>query len=164
MSVPARTAKGASAATDEFRREAGSIRPKPLHERNPMASRSRLIFINLPVHDLTTSQEFFRALGFAFDPKFTDDSCACMVVSEQAYVMLLAQARFADFTSKPVADAHTATEAILCLSAESRDDVDRSRTRRSPREAAPPARRWTTASCTAAASRIPTATCGRSCG
>jgi hypothetical protein len=89
-----------------------------------MASQSRLIFINLPVHDLAASQAFFRALGFDFDPKFTDDSCACMVVSDQAYVMLLARARFADFTSKPVADAHTATEAILCLSAESRDDVD----------------------------------------
>ena len=85
---------------------------------------SRLIFINLPVRDLGASQEFFRGLGFEFDPRFTDAACACMVVSEQAYVMLLQQERFAEFTAKPVGDAHAATESILCLSAESREDVD----------------------------------------
>ena len=89
-----------------------------------MAAQSRLIFVNLPVADLAASKAFFGALGFAFDEKFTDDSCACMVVSEQAYVMLLDRGRFADFTTKPVADARTSTEAILCLSAASRDEVD----------------------------------------
>ena len=90
-----------------------------------MAAQSRLIFVNLPVADLAASKAFFGALGFTFDEKFTDDSCACMVVSEQAYVMLLDRGRFADFTTKPVADARTSTEAILCLSAASRDEVDR---------------------------------------
>ena len=85
---------------------------------------SRLIFINLPVKDLSASQEFFRGLGFGFDEKFTDESCACMVVSDQAYVMLLDEKRFADFTSNPVADARRSTEAILCVSADSREDVD----------------------------------------
>ena len=89
-----------------------------------MAIQSRLIFVNLPVADLAASKAFFGALGFTFDEKFTDDSCACMVVSEQAYVMLLDRGRFADFTTKPVADARTSTEAILCLSAASRDEVD----------------------------------------
>ena len=89
-----------------------------------MATQSRLIFVNLPVADLAASKAFFGALGFTFDEKFTDDSCACMVVSEQAYVMLLDRGRFADFTTKPVADARTSTEAILCLSAASRDEVD----------------------------------------
>jgi predicted lactoylglutathione lyase len=89
-----------------------------------MASQSRLIFVNLPVRDLSASKDFFGALGFDFDPRFTDDSCACMVVSEQAYVMLLDSSRFADFTSKPIADARTTTESILCVSAESRDAVD----------------------------------------
>ena len=88
-----------------------------------MATQSRLIFVNLPVQDVAAARAFFEALGFAFDPKFTDDSCACMVVSEQAYVMLLDKTRFADFTPKPVADA-ASTEAILCLSAEDRDGVD----------------------------------------
>jgi predicted lactoylglutathione lyase len=89
-----------------------------------MASQSRLIFVNLPVKDLPASMGFFRALGFDFDPKFTDDSCACMVVSEQAYVMLLVESRFADFTTKPVADTRASTEAILAVSAESREAVD----------------------------------------
>ena len=91
-----------------------------------MAPQSRLIFVNLPVADVARSIEFFGALGFDFDPKFTDDSCACMVVNEGAsYVMLLDQVRFADFTTTPTADAHTSTEAIICLSADDRDGVDR---------------------------------------
>jgi predicted lactoylglutathione lyase len=89
-----------------------------------MATQSRLIFVNLPVRDLSASTAYFRALGFAFDERFTDDSCACMVVSDQAYVMLLVESRFADFTTKPVVDARAGTEAILCVSAESREAVD----------------------------------------
>jgi predicted lactoylglutathione lyase len=85
---------------------------------------SRLIFINLPVTDLASSREFFGGLGFTFDEKFSDESCACMVVSEQAYVMLLDERRFAEFTPRPVADARRSTEAILCVSAGSREDVD----------------------------------------
>jgi predicted lactoylglutathione lyase len=85
---------------------------------------SRLIFVNLPVRDLPAATAFFKALGFGFDERFTDESCACMIVSEQAYVMLLTESRFADFTKKPVADARHSTEAILCVSAESRDAVD----------------------------------------
>jgi uncharacterized protein len=89
-----------------------------------MPSQSRLIFVNVPVRDLSASKEFFRGLGFEFDEKFTDDSAACMVVSEHAYVMLLVEPRFADFTDKPVADARRSTEAIIAVSAESRDEVD----------------------------------------
>jgi predicted lactoylglutathione lyase len=89
-----------------------------------MASQSRLIFINVPVKDLSASIAFFRALGFGFDERFTDESCACMVVSEQAYIMLLVESRFADFTTRPIADARACTEAILCVSAESREAVD----------------------------------------
>jgi predicted lactoylglutathione lyase len=82
-----------------------------------------LTFLNLPVADLEASKRFFANLDFAFDPKFTTDECACMIVSEQAYVMLLARERFADFAVKPIADG-TTTEAIICVSAESREDVD----------------------------------------
>jgi hypothetical protein len=82
------------------------------------------MFLNLPVKDLPASQEFFRSLGFEFDPKFTDESAACMVVSEQAYVMLLVESRFADFAKKPIVDAHKATEGLFCLSADSREAVD----------------------------------------
>jgi predicted lactoylglutathione lyase len=85
---------------------------------------SRLIFVNLPVADVAASKAYFGELGFDFDPKFTDDSCACMVVSEQAYVMLIDRGRFADFAAKPIADATATTEALFCLSADSRDGVD----------------------------------------
>ncbi|MBI5104112.1 MAG: glyoxalase [Solirubrobacterales bacterium] len=85
---------------------------------------SRMLFVNLPVADLPASQVFFRALGFDFDPRFTSGSCACMVLSDQAYVMLLDGDRFEDFTTKPVINARACTEAILCVSAESREDVD----------------------------------------
>lgn len=85
---------------------------------------SRLLFVHLPVRDLDASKAFFASLGFAFDAKFTNDSAACMLISEQACVMLVARARFADFTTRPVADARTSTEALLCLSAPSREAVD----------------------------------------
>jgi predicted lactoylglutathione lyase len=90
-----------------------------------MAAVPRMMFVNLPTADLAASTAFFGALGFDFDEKFTDESCACMIVSEQAYVMLLVASRFADFTTKQIADARTSTEAILCVSAESREAVDR---------------------------------------
>ena len=90
-----------------------------------MASQPRLIFLNLPVGDLDASKAFFATLGFEFDPKLTDETCACMVVSEgHSYVMLLAESRFADFTTKPTADARQTTEALFCLSADSREGVD----------------------------------------
>ena len=84
---------------------------------------SRLLFLNLAVADLAASKAFFGKLGFGFDPKFTDDSATCMIVSDQAFVMLLQRERFAAFTKKPVADGST-TEGIFALSAESREEVD----------------------------------------
>lgn len=85
---------------------------------------SRKIFVNLPVRDLDKSVEFFTTLGFEFNPQFTDDSATCMIVSEEAFVMLLVESRFKDFTKKEVCDSTTHTEAILALSAESREEVD----------------------------------------
>jgi predicted lactoylglutathione lyase len=85
---------------------------------------SRLIFVNLPVTDLSASRTFFGALGFEFDEKFCDDKAVCMVVSEQAYVMLLERDRFADFVTKPIANAEEATALTVGLSAESREAVD----------------------------------------
>jgi uncharacterized protein len=85
---------------------------------------SRLLFLNLPVADLPASRAFFGELGFGFNEKFCDEGAACMVVSEGAYVMLLARERFADFVTKPVADAHEATALTAAISAESREEVD----------------------------------------
>ena len=85
---------------------------------------SRKIFVNLAVKDLGRSVAFFEKLGFSFDPRFTDETATCMVVSDEAFVMLLVEDRFKDFTKKGLADPRTATEAIMALSAESREQVD----------------------------------------
>ena len=85
---------------------------------------SRKIFVNLAVKDLDRSVDFFTKLGFAFDPRFTDEQATCMVVSNEAFVMLLRENRFKDFTKKELCDPTTHTEAILALSADSREEVD----------------------------------------
>lgn len=85
----------------------------------------RKLFVNIAVKDLERSKAFFTGLGFSFDPRITDETASGMIVSEDAYVMLLVEGRFRDFTTKPVADATAHTEAILAFSAESREEVDR---------------------------------------
>lgn len=82
------------------------------------------IFINLPVKDLQKSIGFFTHLGFTFNPQFTDETATCMIISENIYVMLLIESRFQEFTKKPVSDAKSSTEVLICLDAESRDAVD----------------------------------------
>jgi uncharacterized protein len=85
---------------------------------------SRLLFLNLPVVDPAASREFFSRLGFEFNDKFCDEGALCMVVSEQAYVMLLRRDRFAEFVTKPVADPTAETALTVAISAEDRDAVD----------------------------------------
>lgn len=82
------------------------------------------IFVNLPVRDLERSKAFFVSLGFAFNPQFTNEQGACMVVSDAIYVMLLTEPFFQTFTKKPVADARKATEVLVGLSTDSRAKVD----------------------------------------
>ena len=82
------------------------------------------MFVNVPVHDLKQSMEFFAKLGFTFNPHFTDDTAACMVVGEDSYVMLLTHDKFKIFTPKAICDATKSTEVLVALSAESRDNVD----------------------------------------
>ena len=93
-------------------------------EAHVTAKRARKLFVNLPVRDLTRSMAFFSKLGFSFNPQFTDDRAACMVVSEDAFVMLLVEDFFKGFTKKAIADAATSSESILALSASSRAEVD----------------------------------------
>ena len=80
----------------------------------------RMLFVNIAVDDLARSVAFFNELGFTFDPRFTDEQATCMILSDQAYVMLLVKDRFKDFTRKQLADPQVQTEAILALSAASR--------------------------------------------
>lgn len=86
--------------------------------------RSRMIFVNLPVRDLQKTMAFFTALGFTFNPRFTDQNAACMVLSEQGYVMLLVEPFFQGFTTQAICDTTTHTETLLALSCESRADVE----------------------------------------
>lgn len=87
---------------------------------------NRMIFVNLAVHDLQRSVAFFTKLGFTFDPRFTDDTGTCMIVDEgHAYVMLLTRDKFTQFTKKQVCETSTHTESLLCISAPSREAVDR---------------------------------------
>lgn len=85
---------------------------------------STQIFVNLPVRDLEKSKAFFAALGYANNPQFTDENAACIVISDTIYVMLLVESFFQGFTRKTICDARTHTEAILCLSADTRAGVD----------------------------------------
>ena len=83
-----------------------------------------MIFVNLPVKDVARSGTFFSKLGYEINQQFSTEDCACVVISDTIYAMLLSEQRFADFTTKPVVDATRQTEAILCLSAPSREAVD----------------------------------------
>lgn len=84
---------------------------------------SSKIFVNLPVLDLPKSMAFFQALGFRFNPQFTDDTAACMVISDDIYAMLLTHAKFKEFTPKTICDATQSTEVLIALSRASRHDV-----------------------------------------
>src|SRR5690242_3155881 len=84
----------------------------------------RLLFVNLPVADVERSKAFFAELGFGCDPRFTDETAACMPIGEQAVVMLLGREKFAEFAKLPVADPRTHTAALYCFSVSSRDEVD----------------------------------------
>ena len=82
------------------------------------------IYINLAIDDMQKSQAFFKSLGFTFNPKFTNDQGACMVIGDNIYAMLLTKDFFQGFTDKPLVDAAQANEVLIALSCESRAEVD----------------------------------------
>ena len=83
------------------------------------------IFVNLPVKDLNKTITFFTRLGFTFNPQFTDENATCMIVGKDIFVMLLVEKFFKTFTSKEICDTAKDAEAIVALSAESREKVDK---------------------------------------
>ena len=89
-----------------------------------MAVSAQMIFINLPVRDLGKSRRFLEALGAVNEPKFTDETAACMTISESIHVMLLTHEKFSQFTPRPIADANAGSEVLLCLSSSSRESVN----------------------------------------
>jgi predicted lactoylglutathione lyase len=83
-----------------------------------------MIFVNLPVTDLRRSRAFLEALGAVNEPKFTDDTAACMTLSDSIFVMLLTHDKFRQFTPRPIVDAKSGSQVLLCLSSDSRESVD----------------------------------------
>jgi len=86
---------------------------------------TRMIFVNLPVSDLDRSRAFLEALGAVNEPRFTDETAACMTLSDSIHVMLLTHDKFSQFTPRPIADAKAGSEVLICLSSDSRENVDK---------------------------------------
>ncbi len=84
----------------------------------------RQIYVNLPIADMARSRAFFEALGYQFNPQFSNEQGACLVLGDNLYVMLLVQPFFQGFIDKRIADARESTEVLVCLSCESRAEVD----------------------------------------
>ncbi len=82
------------------------------------------IFVNLPVKDLNSSKDFFTKIGFTINPQFTDETAACVVISEDIYAMILTHTKFKEFTKKEIADSTKTTEVLTCLSTDSKDKVN----------------------------------------
>jgi len=87
-------------------------------------TRTTKIFVNVSTRDLKASIEFFKKLGFGFNPKFTDDKAACMILSDEAFLMILAEPFFKSFMKKELCDSATHNESLLAISCASRDDVN----------------------------------------
>ena len=85
---------------------------------------TRMIFVNLPVADLNRSKTFYEALGFTNEPRFTDETAACMVLSETIFVMLLTHDKWKTFTSRPIPSTES-SEVMLAISCDAKEEVDR---------------------------------------
>jgi predicted lactoylglutathione lyase len=82
------------------------------------------IFVNIPVRDLKASMAYYKALGFDHNPQFTDDTASCIVIDETIYFMVLTHEKFRQFSPLPIPDPKTQTQALYCLSRDSRAAVD----------------------------------------
>ncbi len=85
---------------------------------------AKMIFVNLPVTDLARSTAFYEAIGGEKNPQFSDETASCIILSDTIHAMLLTHDKYRQFTSKPIADAHSSSEVLICVSADSRDAVD----------------------------------------
>jgi len=85
---------------------------------------SSMIFVNIPVRDLAASMAYYKALGFDHNPDFTDETAACIVISDTIFVMVLTHAKFKEFSPLPIPDPRKETQALYALSRDSRDAVD----------------------------------------
>ncbi|HVI98864.1 MAG TPA: VOC family protein [Sphingomonas sp.] len=84
----------------------------------------KMIFVNLPVTNVAKATAFYEAIGFEKNPQFSDDKASCMVWSDTIHVMLLDHGFYSTFTTKPIADTHAVSATLICLSRDSRAEVD----------------------------------------
>lgn len=89
-----------------------------------MALTSKNIFINLPVKNLNESINFFKELGFKFNPQFSDETTSCMIISENIYALIMIEETFKSYSKKEIVDTSKSAEAIFCLTTESREQVN----------------------------------------
>ena len=85
---------------------------------------AKLIFINLPVSDIKRATAFYEAVGALKNTQFSDETASCMVFSDTIHAMLMTHDKYRHFTSKKIVDAKTSSQMLLCISAESRAEVD----------------------------------------
>lgn len=85
---------------------------------------SKLIFVNLPVSDLPRATAFYEAVGARRNEQFCDGTASCMVFSDTIHAMLLTHDKFRSFTPRKIADAREVSEVLICISADSRQEVD----------------------------------------
>src|SRR5215475_15444375 len=105
----------------------GSAPPPSSLDRNPSEKESfvaKLIFVNLPVSDLARATAFYQAIGAVKNTQFCDDTASCMVFSETIHAMLMTHDKYRQFTTKKIVDAKTSSQVLLCISADSRAEVD----------------------------------------
>ena len=85
---------------------------------------SSMIFVNVPIRDLAAAMAYYKALGFDHNPDFTDETAACIVISDTIFLMLLTHDKFREFSSRPIPDPKEQTQALYALSRDSREAVD----------------------------------------
>jgi len=85
---------------------------------------AKMIFLNLPVSDLSRSTAFYESIGATRNPQFSDHTASCMAISDTIYAMLTTHEKYRQFTSKKIADAKTTSQLLICITADSRAAVD----------------------------------------
>lgn len=83
------------------------------------------MFLNLPVKSLEVTTEFYRKLGFKFDPNYTDEKGTCMVISDDIYIMFLTESFFKSFTKKEIPNSNSMAQCIVALMVDSKEEVDK---------------------------------------
>jgi hypothetical protein len=85
---------------------------------------SKMIFVNLPVRDLPASTSFYLALGGTLNPQFSGEQSSSIMFSDAIGVMLLTHDHYRQFTQRPIGDARRESQAMIALTADSKDGVN----------------------------------------